>query len=242
MIDNAFITWASGILADTDSGLSGSEVIDFSVKYAVEYNTNIPYSTYPFPKNLPNKRFVLAENLKRFQPEQQYKIIKDLCSLEKFSNNENVKNLLHKLVSQYPEYSNIEENIHESVPETKDWLDEYPIAQTHYKSALEKRNNNLFPRNSLDDMRCSLEELLKHILGNKRALENQESELGQFLAKKGISNEIRNLYTNIIIKFFKPYQNNNVKHEIKFKDIEVDFMLEQTTTLMRFLIKLHKST
>lgn len=241
MIDNAFITWASQILADTHHGLSTSEIVALLSDYSVRYNIPIPHNVYPFTKMGINKRTILAENLRQFQPEQQYNIIKDLCGLEKFSNNENVKNLLHKLVSQYPEYSNIEENIHESVPETKDWLDEYPIAQTHYKSALEKRNNNLFPRNSLDDMRCSLEELLKQILGNKKSLENQESELGKFLDKKGISNEIKNLYINIMMKFFKNYQNNNVKHETKFKDIEVDFIIEQTAILMRLLIKSHKS-
>ena len=86
-----------------------------------------------------------------------------------------------------------------------------------------------------------LEELLKEILRNKKSLENQESELGKFLDKKGISNEIKNLYINIMIKFFKNYQNNNVKHETKFKDIEVDFIIEQTAILMRLLIKSHKS-
>ena len=46
----------------------------------------------------------------------------------------------------------------------------------------------------------------------------------------------------IVTNFFTSYQNNNVKHQDSYKDIEVDFIIEQTTTLMRFLIKLHKST
>lgn len=240
MIDNTFITWASSILADTESGLSGPEISEYLSKYGVEYKIEIPHR-YPFSKSVPNKRSALEQNLKSFQPEQQYKIIKELCGLEKFSNNENVKELLCKLISQYPEYSNIEENIPEIAVETKDWLDEYPTAQTHYKSALIKRNSNLFLRNLLDDMRCALEELLKQILNNQKSLENQRNELGNFLYSKGVSIEINNFYNNIVTSFFTSYQNNNVKHQTLYKDIEVDFIIEQTATLMRFLIKLHKS-
>lgn len=242
MIDNAFITWASGILADTDSGLTGSEIVTHLSKYSVRYNIQIPHNTYPFIKTGINKKTVLAENLKKFQPEQQYKIIKNLCCLGKFSNNDDVRSVSCELIKKYPEYSDIDENIPEITIETKDWLDEYPIAQKHYKSALEKRNHNLFSRNLLDDMRFSLEKLLQQILGNQKSLENQKSELGNFLGNKGISIEIKNFYNNIVTNFFTSYQNNNVKHQDSYKDIEVDFIIEQTTTLMRFLIKLHKST
>lgn len=72
MIDNAFITWASQILADTHHGLSTSEIVALLSDYSVRYNIPIPHNVYPFTKMGINKRTILAENLRQFQPEQQY--------------------------------------------------------------------------------------------------------------------------------------------------------------------------
>ena len=94
------------------------------------------------------------------------------------------------------------------------------------------------PRNLLDDLRFSLEMLVKAILKNSKSLENQKAELGNFLKKHSISVEIRNLYTDKILEFYTAYQNNNVKHNKNYNEIEVDFIFEQTVVLMRLLIKL----
>ena len=124
------------------------------------------------------------------------------------------------------------------VLKTKEWLDDYPQAKKHYEDALSKRNNNIYTRNLLDDLRCSLEALVKEILKNSKSLENQKAELGNFLKENVISVEIRNLYTDKILDFYIKYQNNNVKHSENFNEIEVDFIFEQTAVLMRLLIKL----
>ena len=80
--------------------------------------------------------------------------------------------------------------------------------------------------------------LVKAILKNSKSLENQKSELGNFLKENSISGEIINLYTDKILKFYTDYQNNNVKHNENYNEIEVDFIFEQTAVLMRLLIKL----
>lgn len=90
----------------------------------------------------------------------------------------------------------------------------------------------------MDDLRFSLEMLVKAILKNSKSLENQKSELGNFLKENSISGEIINLYTDKILKFYTDYQNNNVKHNENYNEIEVDFIFEQTAVLMRLLIKL----
>lgn len=41
MIDNTFITFASNILGDTDSGLSGGEICKYLADYAVKYKIHI---------------------------------------------------------------------------------------------------------------------------------------------------------------------------------------------------------
>ena len=52
--------------------------------------------------------------------------------------------------------------------------------------------------------------------------------------------EVKNFYIATVFDFFTKYQNENVKHNINFKDIEIDFIFNQTTVLMQFLIVLHK--
>ncbi|MDG6894305.1 hypothetical protein [Volucribacter amazonae] len=241
MIDNTFIVSASAILADTNEGLSGNEICKYLSNYAMEYGVDIPYSSYPFPKTLPNKRTALKENLMCFSPEQQYKIIKDLCSLPKFTDNEKAKDIQNKLASRYYQYSNGIDDIPEVAIETKEWLDNYPETKKHYESALAKKSNQIFTRNLLDDLRCAFESLIQQILRNPKSLENQRNELGNFLDNKGISKEIKNFYNDKVIKFFTTYQNNNVKHQDNYKEQEVDYILEQTTVLMRFLIRLYES-
>lgn len=240
MIDNTFIVSASAVLADTSEGLSGSEICQYLSSYATDYGINIPYSSYP-DKDFPTKRVALEKNLKRFSPEQQYKIIKELCLLPKFANNNKVKDILNKLVSRYSKYSNGIDDIPEVAIETKEWLDNYPETKKHYESALAKKSNQIFTRNLLDDLRCALESLIQQILKNSKSLENQRKELGSFLDSKGVSKEIRNFYNDPVMKFFTTYQNNNVKHQDNYKEQEVDYILEQTTVLMRFLIQLYES-
>lgn len=237
MIDDTFIALASNILGDTDYGLSGKEICKYLAEYAVKYGVVIPYASYP-NKDFPNKRTALETNLKCFTPEQQYKIIDELCRLPKFSENEKVQDLLIKLVNRYQEFSTETNELPEMVLKTKEWLDDYPQAKKHYEDALSKRNNNIYTRNLLDDLRCSLEALVKEILKNSKSLENQKAELGNFLKENVISVEIRNLYTDKILDFYIKYQNNNVKHSENFNEIEVDFIFEQTAVLMRLLIKL----
>ena len=61
------------------------------------------------------------------------------------------------------------------------------------RMTLNKKNNNIYTRNLLDDLRFSLEVLVKAILKNSKSLENQKAELGNFLKENGISVEIRKL-------------------------------------------------
>ena len=92
----------------------------------------------------------------------------------------------------------------------------------------------------LDDLRSSFESLVKDILQSRKSLENLKSESGKFLDERNINVEVKNFYIATVFDFFTKYQNENVKHNINFKDIEIDFIFNQTTVLMQFLIVLHK--
>ncbi len=59
-------------------------------------------------------------------------------------------------------------------------LVDYPESAGLYQSALNKLNENRNERNILDDLRLSLELLLKSLLNNNKSLENQLNELGTY--------------------------------------------------------------
>ena len=83
-------------------------------------------------------------------------------------------------------------------------------------------------------MRLSLELLVKQILGNGKSLENQTSELGTKLGS--YHTELRNLVIKTVDYLCK-YQNQYVKHNDAVNPEEIDYIIEQTSATINFLIK-----
>ena len=62
-IDDAFISYASDMLADTNRGLSGAQIVKYCNSYAVDFGVNIPVTSPDFGKFgsiIPNKRTALT--------------------------------------------------------------------------------------------------------------------------------------------------------------------------------------
>lgn len=240
MIPTTFINFSADVVGSTDTGLSGSKIAEYCSAYAIDYNVSIPYPNYPFPSDLPNKRTALKENLKAFTPEQQYRIIRELCELEQFKENANVKDLKIKLVSRYGQLANNgnPDEINEAlIEETKHWLQSYPDSLKLYQEALIKFNNQVYQRNLLDDLRLSLELLLKSILNNGKSLENQLSEIGTFIQAKNGSKELNNMFVKLI-DYYSKYNNSYVKHDDAVIENEIEIIFEMTSSFMKFLIRL----
>ena len=240
MIPTAFINYAADTLAETNDGLSGSRIAEFSSAYAIDFDIEIPFPEYPFPADLPNKRTALRENLKAFNPEQQFKIIKELSELPHFENNAGVKDLRIKLISRYGALGegNAKEEINESlVEETQHWLSEYPEALKLYNDCLEKHSNGIHQRNLLDDLRLSLETLLKTILENGKSLENQIADLGKYINERNGSKELNNMFLKLI-DYFSKYQNTYVKHNDNVNYNEVEIIIEMASSFMKFIVRI----
>lgn len=240
MIPATFINFASDVLGSTNSGLSGSKIAEYCSAYAIDFNTSIPYAEYPFPSELPNKRTALRENLKSFTAEQQYKIIRELCELEQFKDNNDIKDLKIKLVSRYGQLAtngNPDEINEALIEETKHWLQSYPDSLKLYQEALSKFNNQVYQRNLLDDLRLSLELLLKSILSNGKSLENQLGEIGTFIQSKNGSKELNNMFVKLI-DYYSKYNNSYVKHDDAVIENEIEIIFEMTSSFMKFLIRL----
>ncbi|QDH79851.1 hypothetical protein FKX85_12745 [Echinicola soli] len=240
MIPTTFINYAADTLAETQDGLTGSRIAEYSAAYAIDFDIEIPYPEYPFPADLPNKRTALRENLKAFSSEQQFKIIKELSELPHFENNAGVKDLRIKLISRYGALGegNAKEEINESlVEETQHWLSEYPEVLKLYNDCLEKHSNGIHQRNLLDDLRLSLETLLKTILENGKSLENQIAELGKFINERNGSKELNNMFLKLI-DYFSKYQNTYVKHNDNVNENEVEIIIEMASSFMKFIVRI----
>ena len=150
MITATFKNFSADTLGSTAQGLNGSKIAEFCSAYAIDFNLAIPFPEYPFPAELPNKRTTLRENLKAFSPKQQFKVIKELCELDQFKKNNDVKDLKIKLITRYGQLGNGEgaNEVNEAlIEETKHWLQTYPDSLKLYQEALRKFDNQVFQRN-----------------------------------------------------------------------------------------------
>lgn len=110
-----------------------------------------------------------------------------------------------------------------------------PAAQAVYKSGITKYAEKKYERNVLDDMRLALELYVKQLLGNNKSLENQTADLGAKLS--GYHAELRNLIVKTVDYLCK-YQNHYVKHNDAINPEEIDYIIEQTSATINFLIKI----
>ena len=121
------------------------------------------------------------------------------------------------------------------------WLSRYQTVVKPYGEALKlylTKDPNLY-RNLLDNLRFTLEEMLRVVLKNGRSLENQKEEFLSWLKKHGAHSQIGNMYHQLLFGHFALYQNDAVKHqEDKYIQPEVEFMLYLTGTFLRLIQRL----
>lgn len=237
-ISTSFLSHAADILA---SELSGSQIVRITSVYAVDYNIDLPHPTYPF--HAPNKRTALFENLRSFSPQQQYQIIRELCDrVTSEGQNTKVAELKLKLMSRYGHLAGegAESDLNRPlIIETRHWLDDFPEVKKLYDEAIQKHEHGVFTRNALDDLRLALEKLLQSLFGNSKSLENQVSSVGSFIKTKGGSRELANMLEKLI-DYYTKYQNTYVKHNDAVLNVEVEFILEITSSFMKHLVRLGK--
>jgi len=122
------------------------------------------------------------------------------------------------------------------VNDNLDWLIDYPKIYETFKNSLLELGVQGKERQVIDNLRLTLELVLKEKLNNSKSLENQKAELGKYLKSKEISSEISNLIW-VVLDYYSKYQNNKIKHSDNANSVEVEFLLYLTGTLMRLLLK-----
>ena len=240
IIPTTFLTHASDIIGDTGHGLSGGTIAKACTAYAIDFDVDIPYSSSV--AGAPNKRTALLDNLRRFSPSQQYKIIKELCEHTGLPSPipDAVNNLKIQLIARYGGQFGLSSSETLNLPlieDTKHWIEKYKASYELYDSALIKFNNNVFERNLLDDLRLSIELLLKDIFSNGKSLENQLSNIGSFISTNGGSKEFSNMF-RILVDYYSKYQNTFIKHNDAVIEEEIEFIFEMTSSFMKHLVKI----
>ncbi|MEX1000653.1 MAG: hypothetical protein WDZ35_00910 [Crocinitomicaceae bacterium] len=119
---------------------------------------------------------------------------------------------------------------------TVEWLEGYSSASKYYNDAIERYDKLLLDRYLMDDLRKCVEFFLKDFFGNNVSLENQGKNIKGHLKNSSISSYINALYGDVLKRFVN-YQNDSIKHGDKFNSLEIDFILEISTSLMKMLLR-----
>jgi hypothetical protein len=185
----------------------------------------------------------LLDNLRVFESQQQYKIIRELCEHSKLPQpvDDEVNNLKIQLIARYGALfgSSLDTTLNQPlVEEVRSFLSDFPASERVYLSALSKFNNNVFERNLVDDLRLALELLIKAVFSNEKSLENQIPEIGRFISSNGGSKHFSNMFRTLV-DYYTKYQNAFVKHNDAVVEEEIEFIFEMTSSFIKHLIKMH---
>lgn len=129
------------------------------------------------------------------------------------------------------------------VNDVLDWLENYPDAKKLFSKALnfylekDKRKD----RELIDDLRLSLEFMIRSILGNKLRLEEQATPLKEWMSEKNVQENIRQMFTDFLRHKFVVLQNDSAKHGDRlWSDAEVEYLIYQTALFMRLLLRVNE--
>ena len=236
-----FLSKAATLLAETNSGLSGTKIVDIINAYADQWGVSVPYPSGI--SEAPNKRTALLESLKAFSSIQQFQIIEELCDHYSFTQASTSKVERQKLKAElFVRFGHLRQNkeLRELdlplVTEAKHWLASYPKALSQFDQAKLKYDGKLFQRSLVDDLRLTLELFLREILQNTKSLENQINPIGLWLKDRGASPQFNNMLQKLIDLYCK-YQNENVKHDDKMPEAEVEFIFEITASFIKHIAR-----
>lgn len=123
------------------------------------------------------------------------------------------------------------------VSETFYWIDDFPKAKERFTRAVNLYQEKSDRNDCVNNLRLTLELLIKKILNNNKSLENQLGEIGKYQEELGIGVEIRNTF-NKVLDYYNKFQNNKVKHNTNINnEHEVEFIFGLTMIFIRMLIK-----
>lgn len=241
LISAIFLSKATDLLADTNSGLSGPQIVRAMNAYGEQWNVRVPHPQYPFEAG--NKRTALLESIKVFLPSQQFHIIEELCDHHGFrlevGSGDQRRRLKAELFTRFGHLRENKETTQLDIPLvdlTRHWLHGHPKVLGLFDQAKMKYDAKLFQRSLVDELRLGLELLLKATLGNEKSLENQLPLIGGKLKERGVSVQFTNMFVKLLDYYCK-YQNDYVKHDDNLPEEEIEFIFEITASFLKHIVR-----
>lgn len=148
-------------------------------------------------------------------------MIEHICNLNHYKDDVDFKQVKIKLYTNFPKY--VDKNDNDNLNKM-------------YDDASSLYNIGIYERNIIDNLRLSLELIIKQILNNEKSLENNLSEICSYLRDKGCSQEFINMFKHSL-DYYSKYNNNNVKHNDNINNKEIDFVFGLTNLYIKLLVK-----
>lgn len=102
------------------------------------------------------------------------------------------------------------------------------------KSIIYNKENEI--RESADNLRLTIELLLKNILKKNKSIDNQKDILNKKLKESGVNQDSINLFTQTL-KCYTKYQNECVKHSNKIENKDLEFITELGLIIIKYISK-----
>lgn len=205
---------------------TGNEIINLTKTYAESIGKKVPIEVVKFN----SKKSIIIANLNVLSNSEKLNFLSQIREHSKVKSNSQLCQEIDRITS------NINNSIARSRNSITDILEKYPSEITDQWQKSYQFYDKADYRNALDNIRLTIELLVKNITGSNASLENQNSLLGQFLKEKGISRETRNLFLKML-NMYEKIQNNQAKHSVpnRLDKKEVTLLMNQSTVILKFL-------
>ena len=165
---------------------SANELIDLTYEFAKGYNKNIPIDNPNY--ELFNKKELLSENLNVLSDDEKIDFLSQIKYHSRLCEDDFLRDEIDLLVK---DASNGVIKARNSVSSL---LETYSDDLKNLWKKTYGFYDHMDYRNALDNMRLTIELLVKDITDSEASLENQQKYLGEFLKDKEISKETRNMF------------------------------------------------
>lgn len=213
---------------------SANELIDLTYQFAQSFNKHIPIEV-PDYALFNNKKELLSKNLDALSDEQKVDFLSQIKYHSRLYEDDFLRDEIDLLVKD------ASDGVIKARNSVSTLLETYSIDLKNQWQRTYRFYDHLDYRNALDNMRLTIELLIKRITGSEASLENQKSALGKFFEDKDISKEVRNLFFKML-DMYEKIQNHEAKHNLpqNLNSKEIKFLMNQSTVIIKFLIDCDK--
>ena len=212
---------------------SANELIDLTYEFAKSYNKSIHIDEPNYGSF--NKKEILSTNLNVLSDNEKIEFLSQIKYHSRLCEDDFLRDEIDLLVKDASNGVIKARNSFSTLLET------YSIDLKNQWQRTYRFYDHLDYRNALDNMRLTIELLIKRITGSEASLENQKSALGKFFEDKDISKEVRNLFFKML-DMYEKIQNHEAKHNLpqNLNSKEIKFLMNQSTVIIKFLIDCDK--